>query len=136
MERTGKHLAALVEWIKYDDASRQTDRHINAVVTDEASTCYIVTAKQVEYLGHLLTPHGIMVDPRKVAAIQDWPTPLNVSQLRGFLGLTQYYDTFMDHFADVAYPLTELLKKDVPCIVTKEVVAKASQSCRTGLRSS
>eukprot|EP00884_Botryococcus_braunii_P012926 jgi/Botrbrau1/21634/Bobra.43_1s0036.1 len=55
-----------------------------------------------------------MVDPRKVAAIRDWPTPLNVSQLRGFLGLTQYYDTFMDRFADVAYPLTELLKKDVP----------------------
>ena len=77
------------------------------------SKCDFV-AKQVEYLGHLLTPHGIMVDPRKVAAIQDWPTPLNVSQLRGFLGLTQYYDTFMNRFADVAYPLTELLKKDVP----------------------
>eukprot|EP00884_Botryococcus_braunii_P000310 jgi/Botrbrau1/1027/Bobra.0076s0001.1 len=71
-------------------------------------------AKQVEYLGHLLTPDGIKVDPRKVAAIQDWPTPCNVSQLRGFLGLTQYYDTFIDHFADVAYPMTELLKKDVP----------------------
>jgi hypothetical protein len=77
------------------------------------SKCDFV-AKQVEYLGHLLTPHGIMVDPRKVVAIQDWPTPLNVSQLRGFLGLTQYYDTFMNRFADVAYPLTELLKKDVP----------------------
>ncbi len=72
-------------------------------------------AKQVEYLGHLLAPHGIVVDPKKVAAIKDWPTPLNVSQLRGFSGLTQYYDTFMDHFADVAYPLTELLKKNVPC---------------------
>eukprot|EP00884_Botryococcus_braunii_P007274 jgi/Botrbrau1/16548/Bobra.0256s0007.1 len=65
-------------------------------------------------VGHLLTPQGIMVDPRKVAAIQVWPTPLNVSQLRGFLGLTQYYDTFMDYFADVAYPLTKLLEKDVP----------------------
>jgi hypothetical protein len=77
------------------------------------SKCEFVS-KQVEYLGHLLTPQGIMVDPRKVAAIRDWPTPLNVSQLRGFLGLTQYYDTFIDHFADAAFPLTELLKKDVP----------------------
>jgi hypothetical protein len=70
-------------------------------------------SKQVEYLGHLLTPQGIMVDPKKVAAIRDWPDPTNVSQLRGFLGLVQYYDAFVDHFADHAFPLTELLMKDV-----------------------
>jgi hypothetical protein len=70
-------------------------------------------SKQVEYLGHLLTPQGIMVDPRKVASIRDRPDPTNVSQLRGFLGLVQYYDAFVDHFADHAFPLTELLKKDV-----------------------
>jgi hypothetical protein len=70
-------------------------------------------SKQVEYLGHLLTPQGIMVDPKKVAAIRDWPDPTNVSQLRGFLGLVQYYDAFVDHFADHAFPLTELFKKDV-----------------------
>jgi hypothetical protein len=70
-------------------------------------------SQQVEYFGHLLTPQGIMVDPRKVAAIRDWPDPTNVSQLRGFLGLVQYYDAFVDHFADHAFPLTELLKKDV-----------------------
>ena len=76
-------------------------------------------SKKVEYLGHLLTPHGIMphgimVDPKKVAAIQDWPTPMNVSQLRGFLGLIQYYDAFVDHFAEHVFPLTGLLKKDIP----------------------
>jgi hypothetical protein len=43
-------------------------------------------SEHVEYLGHLLTPQGIMVDPRKVAAIRDWPDPTNVSQLRGFPG--------------------------------------------------
>jgi hypothetical protein len=52
---------------------------------------------------HLLTPQGIMVDPRKVAAIRDWPDLTNVSQLRGFLGLVQYYDAFVDHFADHAF---------------------------------
>ena len=68
----------------------------------------------MEYLGHLLTSEGIRVDPRKVAAIKDWPIPSNVSELRGFLGLIQYYDSFIDHFAEVAFPLTELLKKDAP----------------------
>ena len=43
------------------------------------------------------------MDPSKVAAIRDWPTPTNVSQLRGFLGLIQYYDAFVDHFADHAF---------------------------------
>lgn len=71
-------------------------------------------AQEVEYLGHVLTPFGVKVDPRKVAAIRDWPPPTNVSQLRGFLGMIQYYDAFIDHFADHAFPLTELLKKDTP----------------------
>jgi hypothetical protein len=74
----------------------------------------LFAAKEVEYLGHLLTPHGVRVDPRKVDAIKNWPTPSNVSQLRGFLGLCQYYDSFVDHFAELAFPLTELLKKDAP----------------------
>lgn len=79
------------------------------------SKCLFCT-QEVEYLGHLLTPDGVLVDPKKVAAILDWPTPTNVSQLRGFLGLVQYYDSFVDHFAEVAFPLTELLKKDVPWV--------------------
>jgi hypothetical protein len=54
------------------------------------------------------------VDPKKVDAIVNWPTPSNVSQLRGFLGICQYCDSFVDHFADIAFPLTELLKKDAP----------------------
>jgi hypothetical protein len=77
----------------------------------------LFAAKEVDYLGHLLTPLGVRVDPRKVNAIREWPTPSNVSQLRGFLGLMQYYDAFVDHFAELAFPLTELLKKDTPCVV-------------------
>lgn len=74
----------------------------------------LFAATEVEYLGHLLTPHGVQVDPKKVEAIINWPTPTNVTQLRSFMGLLQYYDTFIDHFAEVAFPLTELFKKDVP----------------------
>jgi len=71
---------------------------------------------QVEYLGHLLTPQGVQVDPKKVHAMVAWPTPTNVHELRSFMGLLQYYSSFIPHFADVAFPLTELFKKDTPWV--------------------
>src|SRR5581483_3925764 len=41
--------------------------------------CDFMTEK-VEYTGHYIIPEGIMVDPRKVEAVQQWPTPKNLSE--------------------------------------------------------
>jgi hypothetical protein len=71
---------------------------------------------EVEYLGHLLTPEGVKMDPSKVHSLVTWPTPTSVTQLKSFLGLLGYYDSFIDHLADVAFPLTELFKKDKPWV--------------------
>nr|XP_029143459.1 uncharacterized protein LOC112805764 isoform X1 [Arachis hypogaea] len=67
---------------------------------------------QIDYLGHVVCSMGIKVDPSKIEAIQAWPKPNSLKQLRGFLGLTGYYRKFVLGYAQLAHPLTELLKKN------------------------
>ena len=66
----------------------------------------------VEYLGHITSSEGICPTEEKTRAIVEAPMPLNVSQLRSFLGLLNYYGKFLPHLSSVLAPLYVLLKKD------------------------
>jgi len=50
------------------------------------------------------------VDPLKISAIQQWPAPRNVKQVRSFIGLAGYYRRFIHHYTAIAGPLTDLLR--------------------------
>ena len=67
---------------------------------------------KVDYLGHTVSGQGVSMDKDKVQAVLDWPTPINIKQLRGFLGLTGYYRKFIKSYVVISAPLTDLLKKD------------------------
>jgi len=69
--------------------------------------------KRVEYLGYVLSEDGIHTDPKKIAAIKDWPVPKNPKQIRQLLGSFGYYRRFVPNFSNVAAPLILLTGKDI-----------------------
>ena len=70
--------------------------------------------REVEYLGHLITPGGLHPNVRLTSAIQAFPRPKNLPEVRRFLGMASYYRRFIPNFARIAQPLHRLTGKDVP----------------------
>ncbi|GBG89947.1 hypothetical protein CBR_g50037 [Chara braunii] len=75
---------------------------------------------EISLLGYIVMVDGLKPDPRKVAAVQEAPTPVTLTQVRAFLGLASYYRRFIKGFAGIVKPLTNLLKKEEQLIWTPE----------------
>lgn len=65
-------------------------------------------------MGYVISHNQIRIDPSKVSAVKDWPTPTNVTEIRSFVGLVNYYRMFIPQFGGIGTPLTNLTKKDLP----------------------
>jgi hypothetical protein len=74
------------------------------------------TQSEIKYLGHIVDKQGIRPDPKKVEAVQTWPVPKNVHDVRSFLGLVNYFRKFIEHYSEIAVPLTNLTKKSHPWV--------------------
>ena len=68
----------------------------------------------VQYLGHLVSGKGIKPLPEKLDSIKKMPGPTTPKEIKQFLGLVGYYRKFIPRFADIARPMTNLTKQDIP----------------------
>jgi len=75
---------------------------------------------QISYCGYIISKKGILKEPKKIEAVQKMPRPTNITQLRAFIGLVNYYGRFIEHLSNKLYPLNNLLKKNVNFNWSKE----------------
>jgi hypothetical protein len=69
-------------------------------------------ASKVKFLGHVVSARGINTDPDYVRAVQEFPCPHNLKQLRRFIGMVGFYSKFIPDFSRLVDPLNQLKKKE------------------------
>ena len=108
--------------------SRTLDQHIQHLKTviDKLSGVSLklkpskcrFAQKELEYLGHVVSQGGLKTSPRLVEAVQQFPVPKSVHDVRRFLGLSSYCRKFIRNFAKIARPLHQLTCKNARFIWT------------------
>ena len=79
-------------------------------LTLKRAKCHFMLDR-IEYLGHTISAEGLQPAAGKTKAIWEAPAPQNVSQLRSFLGMANYYARFIRHLSSRLAPLYALLQK-------------------------
>ena len=73
-----------------------------------------------QFLGYIISPEGLSMDPRKIQAVIDWPPPKNEKEIQRFVGFANFYRKFIRNFSKIITPITQLTKKTVPFSWTPE----------------
>ncbi|XP_029474851.1 uncharacterized protein LOC115100486 [Rhinatrema bivittatum] len=67
--------------------------------------------ESVPFLGYVVSSQGFQVDPQKTKSIREWPHSMGLKALRRFLGLTNYYRSFINHYLTLTAPLMAMSRK-------------------------
>ena len=68
---------------------------------------------EVEYLGMIVKPGQLAMDPVKLDGIASWPAPTKVKDVHSFLGFANFYRRFIPDYSNVTRPLIDLTKKNL-----------------------
>uniref|UniRef100_A0A8C5Q592 Gypsy retrotransposon integrase-like protein 1 n=2 Tax=Leptobrachium leishanense TaxID=445787 RepID=A0A8C5Q592_9ANUR len=88
---------------------RLRDHHLFA----KLDKCVFETTK-IPFLGFIISPGSIEMDPQKIQAIHTWPIPRTIKEVQRFIGFANFYRRFIKRFSDIIHPLTQLTKSSVP----------------------
>jgi hypothetical protein len=69
---------------------------------------------EIDFLGHIVSPNGVSMDPVKSNAVTSWQVPKSIKDVKVFLGFANYYRRYIRDFATLTHPLTILLRKNFP----------------------
>ena len=89
---------------------------------------------EVVYLGLRISMEGLQTVEEKINAVKQAPASQNVSELRSFLGMVQYYHSFLPGLDTILAPLHQLLQKNIRWEWTDDC-QKAFEACKEGLTS-
>lgn len=92
-------------------------KHLRILFRRLADTGLVINKKKCElgrstiaFLGHEITDQGIQPLPHRVQAIQEFPIPNSLTNLREFIGMIGFYHRFIPGLTEVLAPLHDLLK--------------------------
>jgi hypothetical protein len=111
----------------FSDDEEQHQEHVHKVLTKLQEHNLLVDPEkskfhqhEVEFLGHIIRPGEIAMEPAKVQAVREWQAPTNVKEVQGFIGFANYYRRFIRDFSKIAAPMTNATKKDKHFVWTKD----------------
>ena len=87
----------------------------------------------VEYLGHIVHAAGVQATPEKLDAILQAPAPTNLTELRSFLGLVNYYGKFISNLSTILHPLNSLLKTGTESHQDRQSSQPSAGICTKGM---
>ena len=71
------------------------------------------TSDEVSYLGFIINKYGILLNHVKIRNLLKANIPENVTQLKSFLGMLNYYHRYLSDLANTLEPLHKLLRKNI-----------------------
>ena len=105
----------------FNKTADEHKRHIEIVLSElrkhklllKPSKC-VWAQTELPYLGHIIGRDGIKPDLKRLQSVVDWPTPACLREVLQLLGLTNFFHKFVQGYANLTGPLTDLSKKGVP----------------------
>ena len=96
---------------EYLEHVRQVLQRLKEELIINLKKCYFMQ-EEIVYLRFVISANGLKMDPEKVKAILEWPTPENVGVVRSFHGLASFYRKFIKNFSSICNAMTETMRGD------------------------